>query len=90
MNKSPQIARDAMLTVTDASQGSPRRSTLRILVTSMAILAVIGAVMLAVFWNSTPQPAAISATGYETPTSTAPEAVSPQSGTTAPAVPSGP
>ncbi len=43
-----------VLTPTESRQASPRTMNLRVLVYSMAVLAVVGAALLAAFWFETP------------------------------------
>lgn len=52
----PSVVRDADRGIdpTDVRQASPRRMNLRVLVTSLVALAILGAVMLIVFSRSTP------------------------------------
>jgi hypothetical protein len=77
--KNPNVVTPSrtVLEPTDARQASPRRMNLRVLIGSMLGLAVIGSVLLFIFFKATPAGMDSRPTGAETPPSTAPAAPSP-------------
>lgn len=74
--KNPNIQADPriVLDTTDARQASPKRSNLRVLVGSLTGIAILGAVLLFVFFRATPAGMDATPTGAEAPASSAPSA----------------
>ncbi|MEQ1719051.1 MAG: hypothetical protein ABL907_24205 [Hyphomicrobium sp.] len=70
-----------VLTTTESRQASPRRMNLRVLVMSLAILAVLGVALTAAFWGSAPQGEAVTPQVTSSPSTTTAPATAP---TTAP------
>ncbi len=54
--KSPFQSRpnDSVISTTDVRQGSPKTGNLRVLAVSLALAAVVGAVLVGTFWFTTP------------------------------------
>ncbi len=69
-----------VLSTTQARQGSPRRTNLRVLIVSMVVLAAVGLALTVAYWGTAVEDHAIPA-GEATRSSSAPEDSVPQAPT---------
>ncbi|MEQ1653270.1 MAG: hypothetical protein ABL897_12335 [Hyphomicrobium sp.] len=72
--KNPNIQADPriVLDTTEARQATPKRTNLRVLVGSLTGIAILGAVLLFVFFRATPAGMDATPTGAEAPAASAP------------------